>query len=128
MRCPIGHCGSLLRSTWPLTPADLPVVRLADGKDRCEGRVEIYHNSTWGSVCDDLWSLPAAQVVCRQLGCGAALAAPRSSLFGDGSGPIFLDDVRCTGNETNLGQCHHLGLSVHNCGHHEDAGAVCSGT
>nr|XP_034491742.1 deleted in malignant brain tumors 1 protein [Marmota flaviventris] len=109
-----------------LAPADLPGVRLADGKHPCEGRVEIYHNGTWGTVCDDLWSLPAAQVVCQQLGCGAALAAPRSSLFGDGSGPIFLDDVRCTGNETNLGQCHHLGLSVHNCGHHEDAGAVCS--
>ncbi|KAF7480964.1 Hypothetical predicted protein [Marmota monax] len=106
--------------------SDLPGVRLADGKHPCEGRVEIYHNGTWGTVCDDLWSLPAAQVVCQQLGCGAALAAPRSSLFGDGSGPIFLDNVRCTGNETNLGQCHHLGLSVHNCGHHEDAGAVCS--
>ncbi|XP_076961482.1 scavenger receptor cysteine-rich domain-containing protein DMBT1-like [Callospermophilus lateralis] len=109
-----------------LAPADLPGVRLADGKHPCQGRVEIYHNGTWGTVCDDLWSLPAAQVVCQQLGCGAALAAPRSSLFGDGSGPIFLDNVRCTGNETNLGQCHHLGLSVHNCGHHEDAGAVCS--
>uniref|UniRef100_A0A8D2AIB4 SRCR domain-containing protein n=1 Tax=Sciurus vulgaris TaxID=55149 RepID=A0A8D2AIB4_SCIVU len=105
---------------------DLLMVRLVNGKNQCEGRVEVYHNGTWGSVCDDLWSLPAAQVVCRQVGCGAALAAPRSGLFGHGSGPIFLDDVRCTGNESNLGQCHHLGLSVHNCGHQEDAGAVCS--
>ncbi|XP_047410367.1 deleted in malignant brain tumors 1 protein-like [Sciurus carolinensis] len=107
-------------------PIDLLMVRLVNGKNQCEGRVEVYHNGTWGSVCDDLWSLPAAQVVCRQVGCGAALAAPRSGLFGHGSGPIFLDDVRCTGNESNLGQCHHLGLSVHNCGHQEDAGAVCS--
>ncbi|ELW69712.1 Deleted in malignant brain tumors 1 protein [Tupaia chinensis] len=105
---------------------NLPVVRLANGKSRCEGRVEILHNGAWGSVCDDLWDLPAAQVVCRQLDCGAAVAAPRRGLFGDGSGPIFLDDVRCTGNESSLGQCRHLGLSVHNCGHHEDAGAVCS--
>ncbi|XP_044895921.1 deleted in malignant brain tumors 1 protein-like [Felis catus] len=112
----------------PLVPADLPVVRLAAGSSRCEGRVEILYNGTWGTVCDDLWDLPAARVVCRQLGCGMALAAPRSSLFGDGSGPIFLDDVRCTGDETSLGQCIHRGLSVHNCGHHEDAGAVCSGT
>ncbi|XP_029416570.1 deleted in malignant brain tumors 1 protein [Nannospalax galili] len=106
--------------------SDLPLLRLANGRSRCEGRVEVYHNGTWGSVCDDLWGLQAAQVVCQQLGCGAALAAPRSSLFGDGSGPIFLDDVRCLGTETNLGHCHHLGLSVHNCGHHEDAGAICS--
>ncbi|XP_023564687.1 deleted in malignant brain tumors 1 protein-like isoform X4 [Octodon degus] len=107
-------------------PIDLPEVRLADGKNRCEGRVELHHNGTWGSVCDDLWDLPAAQVVCQQLGCGTAMAAPRGSLFGDGSGPIFLDDVQCTGEETNLGKCLHLGLSVHNCGHHEDAGAICS--
>lgn len=90
--------------------------------------MEIQHNGTWGTVCDDLWGLPAAQVVCRQLGCGVALEAPRSSLFGDGSGPIFLNNVSCVGNETSLGQCYHLGLSVHNCGHHKDAGVVCSGT
>ncbi|GAB1292788.1 Deleted in malignant brain tumors 1 protein [Apodemus speciosus] len=105
---------------------DLQLVRLADGGSQCEGRVEVYFNGTWGTVCDDLWGIQAAQVVCQQLGCGRALAAPRSSLFGDGSGPIFLDDVRCLGTETNLGCCHHLGLSVHNCGHHEDAGAICS--
>ncbi|XP_055464824.1 deleted in malignant brain tumors 1 protein [Psammomys obesus] len=107
-------------------PIDLLLVRLAGGRSHCEGRVEVYFNGTWGSVCDDLWSIQAAQVVCQQLGCGVALAAPRSSLFGDGSGPIFLDDVRCLGTETNLGRCHHLGLSVHNCEHHEDAGAICT--
>uniref|UniRef100_A0A1L1SUH6 Scavenger receptor cysteine-rich domain-containing protein DMBT1 n=1 Tax=Mus musculus TaxID=10090 RepID=A0A1L1SUH6_MOUSE len=105
---------------------DLPLVRLSDGRSQCEGRVEVYFNGTWGTVCDDLWGIQAAQVVCQQLGCGVALAAPRSSLFGDGSGPIFLDDMRCLGTETNLGQCHHPGLSVHNCEHHEDAGAICS--
>lgn len=109
-------------------PTDLPEVRLADGGGRCEGRVEVRHDGTWGTVCDDLWDLPAAQVVCRQLGCGPALAAPRNSMFGDGVGPILLDNVQCVGDETSLGRCHHLGVSVHNCGHHEDAGAVCSGT
>ncbi|XP_052616085.1 deleted in malignant brain tumors 1 protein-like [Peromyscus californicus insignis] len=107
-------------------PIDLQLVRLVNGNSQCEGRVEVYFNGTWGSVCDDLWSIQAAQVVCQQLGCGVALAAPRSSLFGDGSGPIFLDDVKCLGTETNLGHCRHLGLSVHNCDHHEDAGAICS--
>ncbi|ERE80680.1 deleted in malignant brain tumors 1 protein [Cricetulus griseus] len=107
--------------------ADLQLVRLVNGRSQCEGRVEVFFNGTWGSVCDDLWGIQAAQVVCQQLGCGVALAAPRSSLFGDGSGPIFLDDVMCLGTETNLGYCRHLGLSMHNCDHHEDAGAICSG-
>ncbi|XP_049646406.1 deleted in malignant brain tumors 1 protein-like [Suncus etruscus] len=111
---------------WCLTPGNLgnlPEVRLADGGGRCEGRVEVRHDGTWGTVCDDLWDLPAAQVVCRQLGCGPALAAPRNSMFGDGVGPILLDNVQCVGDETSLGRCHHLGVSIHNCGHHEDAGA-----
>uniref|UniRef100_A0A7N4NHU3 SRCR domain-containing protein n=1 Tax=Sarcophilus harrisii TaxID=9305 RepID=A0A7N4NHU3_SARHA len=105
---------------------DLPVIRLVNGRNKCEGRLEVYHNETWGTVCDDLWSISAASVVCRQLDCGLALSAPRNSMFGKGSGSILLDDVQCDGNETNIGQCHHLGLFVHNCGHHEDAGVVCS--
>ncbi|XP_074089539.1 scavenger receptor cysteine-rich domain-containing protein DMBT1-like isoform X2 [Macrotis lagotis] len=105
---------------------DLPVIRLVNGRNRCEGRLEVYHSENWGTVCDDLWSISAANVVCRQLGCGVALSAPRNSMFGKGSGSIFLDNVQCDGNETNIGKCQHLGLSIHNCGHHEDAGVVCS--
>lgn len=106
----------------------MPVVRLVDGRSRCEGRVEVYHNGTWGTVCDDLWAIGAAHVVCRQLDCGEGVGAPGSSHFGAGAGSILLDDVQCQGNETTLGQCRHLGLSIHNCGHQEDAGVVCSGT
>ncbi|XP_035260136.1 deleted in malignant brain tumors 1 protein-like [Anguilla anguilla] len=103
-------------------------IRLVNGDDPCSGRVEIYHDGQWGTVCDDIWDLDNAEVVCRQVGCGRAVAAQSSAHFGEGSGPIWLDDVRCSGSESALTQCQHLGFGSHNCGHNEDAGVVCSGS
>ena len=46
--------------------------------------------------------------------------------FGQGRGPIWLDNVECNGAEGLLLDCPHQGLGLHNCGHYEDAGVICS--
>lgn len=109
-----------------LSPGPFPV-RLAGGPGRCAGRVEVQHSGQWGTVCDDDWGLPDAAVVCRQLGCGDALAAPPGALFGEGLGPIWLNGLRCRGTEERLVLCRHRGWRPHVCAHEEDASAVCSG-
>ena len=115
-------CCVLLLSTGPGEGE----VRLVGRSGQHEGRVEVYHNGTWGTVCNRGWDVQDATVVCRQLGYGTAVDVPCCAAFGRGSGPIWYDNVRCSGREANLKQCVHGGLGVNNCGHWEDAGVICA--
>ena len=91
--------------------------------------MEVYYNYRWGTVCDDGWDDTDAGVVCRQLGFGSSGTAIGSAGFGQGSGSIWLDSITCTGNESALFNCGHLGVGItRNCHHYEDAGVRCSGT
>jgi len=88
--------------------------------------VEVYHNGEWGTVCDDYWDLNDAQVLCRELGLGQAIAARRNAFYGQGSGRIWLDNLNCVGTELSIVNCSHRGWGIENCGHYEDAGVKCS--
>ena len=119
------------------------------------GRLEVCHNNTWGTVCDDAFGLLDAVVACRQLGfsdsgktskaygnrsiimstslglnspLGAVPLYQRDNVteLSAGIGSIFLDDLGCLGNETRLIGCPSPSLvEVHNCGHGEDVGVRC---
>ena len=64
-------------------------VRLVNGSSQMEGRVEVFVNGTWGTVCDDYWDIRDAEVVCRQLGFVRASSAEPFARFGSGLGTFI---------------------------------------
>ncbi|XP_054002580.1 uncharacterized protein LOC128889196 isoform X1 [Hylaeus anthracinus] len=101
-------------------------IRLANGSSPLEGRVEVRHHGIWGTVCDDDFSNAEATVICRSLGYGGPALAKKNGAFGAGEGPIWLDEVFCHGNETQLYRCEHNHWGQSNCNHDEDAGVICT--
>ncbi|XP_062512055.1 deleted in malignant brain tumors 1 protein-like isoform X2 [Corticium candelabrum] len=69
------------------------------------GRVEIYHNGQWGTVCDDGWDLTDADVVCKQLGYTGAHSYTVGAFYGQGNGKIWMDNVRCRWCNSRLRFC-----------------------
>ncbi|XP_071500347.1 uncharacterized protein [Diadema antillarum] len=108
-------------------PHNVLPVRLVGGSCEREGRVEIRCDGQWGTVCDDCWDINNAHVVCRDLGYPSASAHYTGAHFGQGSGPIWLDDVICTGTETSLQQCRRPYWGCEGCSHGKDAGVRCEG-
>ena len=118
----------------PFTTADYQLddategdIRLVGGSTDREGRVEIYRNGEWGTVCENNWSNYEARVVCRKLGFPSDDAEALSTAhFGQGSGPIHLHHIYCYGGESNLESCTTYEWNYpNNCGHSEDVGVRC---
>ncbi|XP_072166895.1 CD5 antigen-like [Diadema setosum] len=103
-------------------------VRLVGGHVSHEGRVEVYHNSQWATVCDNNWDLQDAHVVCRQLGFPEALTATTRAFFGGGDlSQAILTSMSCLGSENELRECSYSSDNPFSfCGHNDDAGVVCS--
>ena len=104
---------------------DVKLVNDRDGVSAC-GRVEIFHDGQWGTVCDDRWNTAGGHVVCKQLGYPRAERIYYTAHFGRGTGPIWLDSVQCGERESSLAECSHGGWGVHDCAHAEDAGVCCA--
>jgi serine protease 12 (motopsin) len=90
------------------------------------GRLSIYKDGWWGTVCDDLANKKLARVVCRQMGLPYNNASVNTNIT-FGKGPIHLDNVKCKGTEKSIMDCERSN-KPHNCDHSEDLGINCEST
>uniref|UniRef100_A0A4W3GQ81 SRCR domain-containing protein n=1 Tax=Callorhinchus milii TaxID=7868 RepID=A0A4W3GQ81_CALMI len=101
-------------------------LRLENGGSRCDGRVEIYHDGTWGRLLDDSWNISNADVICRQLNFGSAISVYNSSQYGEGTGPVWINNVQCAGTETHIWNCPYSTVASSS-RTSRDVGVLCSG-
>ena len=125
------------------------VMRLVGGDTEAEGRLEICINNRWETVCDNVWTDNHTAVVCRHLGfndniggthkqsiatlvvylgntsTGSGSTYYTSERFGEGTGPIFIDYINCTGSEPGIWEkCSHF-THYYGCSHNDDVGVQC---
>ena len=105
-------------------------VRLVGGSSENEGRVEVFFNNIWGTVCDDGWDAADAKLVCRQLGHPYGNVQPvGAAVFGQGTSRIWLTQVSCEDSDRSLDECLYYQYPwgvPHACDHSEDAGVICT--
>ena len=116
----------MMNVSFLLSSLDSPIhVRLVGGITPNKGRVEVYRSGFWGTICNNGWDIPDASVVCRMLGYPGAWTASCCTEYPGGTGPVWLSDLSCTGQENSLAECGHSGWGINKCNHEKDAEVVC---
>ncbi|XP_078379703.1 scavenger receptor cysteine-rich domain superfamily protein-like isoform X2 [Oculina patagonica] len=104
-----------------------PPARLVQGPSAREGLVQVYLNKTWGWVCDQDWDKQEADVVCRELGYTGSSSVYSGSANVQGNDTLWINSIRCIGNESSLAFCAHDGWTNLGCTIGQNAGVVCTG-
>ncbi|XP_078017190.1 scavenger receptor cysteine-rich type 1 protein M130-like [Epinephelus lanceolatus] len=100
-------------------------VRLVDGTSLCSGRLEVKSNQRWSSVCEADFDQQDAEVVCRELGCGAP-SVLQGALYGEVEAPMWTKEFQCGGHESALLDCRSSGSDRNTCSPGKAVGLTCS--
>ena len=94
---------------------------------KSEGRLEMFYENVWKTICYNGFDIRNAHVACRQLGYKEVLSLCRAATMmnGQGTGPIQTETWNCTGNENNLQDCKNNKEKSHNCFRYQNVGITC---
>ncbi|XP_068918952.1 CD5 antigen-like [Petaurus breviceps papuanus] len=107
--------------------SDLPSVRLVGSDSRCKGRVELWKNGQWGTVCDDHWNKETVAIVCKELQCGPVVRIRAGRLYlPKAQKDQHIWNPMCQGTEETLAECEEDVVECDD--HNEDAGVICEET
>ena len=105
-------------------------VRLVDGPNGMDGRLQVFHSGAWGEVCDDYWTTSPyskynPDTVCQQLGYRRGSNHP-AGYYTAPTSTFILDNVRCAGTERRMVDCPKNAWGDENCTSDEAVGLSCS--
>ncbi|XP_049909703.1 scavenger receptor cysteine-rich type 1 protein M160-like [Epinephelus moara] len=119
------ECATSDSSSTILNLTCLDSVRLVDGTSLCSGRLEVKSNQRWSSVCEADFDQQDAEVVCRELGCGAP-SVLQGALYGEVEAPMWTKEFQCGGHESALLDCRSSGSDRNTCSPGKAVGLTCS--
>jgi len=89
--------------------------------------VQVYYNNTWGWICGQRFEKQDADVVCKELGYIRSSVIYNGLVNVQGNSSLWIDNLRCTGNESSLVSCAHGGWTNESCAVNQIAGVACTG-
>ena len=111
----------------PFLLTEFMALRL-ENSDGCSGRLQVFYNGTWGSVCSNSMTTETVSLVCKELGCGNEGSLETISNDAKLSGTAWLDHVECGKSNSSFWQCPSAPWHPQSCDDlREEAHITCNG-